>query len=562
MPQPLESRPRYVPDGGMSAGRWPVLLAGALLAALAGGWLLHQLLVLRWYLVILVPGVVALVIALVLGLLVAWAHSRRPVFAALLGGSTGLCMYLASFYFGMVSQLPAGNAHRLDLLPGYILARLQTDVKHQVGKAQPQNQPAAKPRFGENVGVFSIELLLVVAFAAFPPSRRARRPYVVELGQWMAREEKRLPAGLLPEFRKFLQAGRLGDFVGSVARERAAVAKAQIARHYGSCVVEYLRDARASPLDYPVYLTFVNDAATWTGVFVRSRSALDQVQLEAAEVVALRPLFPHLNRILTGFQDQPRTTAKSRAGGSQPARRAAEPAAIEAVIEDVPQGETLRSGSFVLIINLLGAIPLFPFFGGLALFPVAAWGWFRGWGALPVAGCLVLGVVGFIVGALLGQRYPGLFEGWYARRRLYSLLALRGDAIVPTNDGKARMVNMTRRENWNKVQLDVRDDVGLLAIDEKWRELRIEGDKRRYRVPLEAVVLCQPECFHHPLDKKLLNQYWYVRLVVRLEAGERELLFAPTFDDWRPRTNENRKDLARRLCKRIEKVSQRVLAPA
>ena len=92
--------------------------------------------------------------------------------------------------------------------------------------------------------------------------------------------------------------------------------------------------------------------------------------------------------------------------------------------------------------------------------------------------------------------------------------------------------------------------MGRNTRDER-REIRIEGDKRRYVIPTTSVRECRPECFHHPLDKQLLNQYWYVRLLVPVDGEERELLFSPTFTDWRPRTNENRRLAADELCERI-----------
>jgi hypothetical protein len=165
--------------------------------------------------------------------------------------------------------------------------------------------------------------------------------------------------------------------------------------------------------------------------------------------------------------------------------------------------------------------------------------------------CVVVGVLSFLEGAIQAQSYSGLLETWYARRRLMNILVLRPDPIVAVNNPDAEMVNLTKRENWIKVQLDVQDDVGLLEIDGKRRELRIEGDKRRYRVPLEAIVSCQPECFHHPLDKQLQNQYWYVRLVVPVDGREEELLLALAFRDWRRRTNANRQLLASQLCRRL-----------
>jgi hypothetical protein len=112
-------------------------------------------------------------------------------------------------------------------------------------------------------------------------------------------------------------------------------------------------------------------------------------------------------------------------------------------------------------------------------------------------------------------------------------------------------VNFTCRENWITVKLDVRDDIGLLLIDDRRRELRVEGDKRRYVIPRAAIGECVTECFHHPIDKQLLNQYWYVRLCVRLPGEQHELLLAPSFTDWRPRTNETRRLASEELCRQI-----------
>jgi len=130
---------------------------------------------------------------------------------------------------------------------------------------------------------------------------------------------------------------------------------------------------------------------------------------------------------------------------------------------------------------------------------------------------------------------------------------MRGDAIVDlrSQNPEPLLVNFTRRENWVTVKLDVRDDVGILEVDDKRREVRVEGDKRRYVIPFAAIRECRPECFHFPLDKQLLNQYWYVRLLVLVDGREQELLFAPSFTDWRPRTNENRRRAADDLCQRI-----------
>ena len=530
----------------MRAGWWPVLIIGAFLLAIVFGGLLHWLLQRGWYLVILVPSAAGLVLGVLISVFVALAHCRRPVTAGAVGAMAGLAMYLGSFYFGMLGQLPPGNAWRLDLLPGYIAVRLRTDVGRAIGRPNPGRQPS----FSANCVAFSIELALTMCMAAAAPALRARRSYVPELGQWMAREERRLPAGLLPEFSRAFEAAGLREFAQWVLRDPKALAQAQIARHYGSCVLEYVRHPRRSPLEFPVYLTFVDDAANWIDAAFRRRG-IRQLQIEPAEVAALRGLFSNLDRILAGFQvgNDGRASSREQVEAS---REPMSPAiGREATIRDVPDGGTLRSGRFLLAINLLGLIPLVTFFGGIVLIAMGAWGWSHGWGAAAGLAWMLVGALSFVAGAVQAKQYSGLLEGWYARRGLKAILALRGDAIVPAGDSDAETVNMTRRENWIKVQVDVRDDIGLLAIDEKRRELRIEGDKRRYRIPSDSIVACEPECMHHPLDKRLQNQYWYVRLLVRAEGAERELMFAPIFKDWRPRTNENRRLVAEQLCRRI-----------
>jgi hypothetical protein len=391
--------------------------------------------------------------------------------------------------------------------------------------------------------------MCAVILAASVPAVRARRPYVPELGQWMSREERRLPAGLFDDFHQALNAGSLAGFARRMKADSAALAKAALAKNYSSCVIEYVRHPRTSPVEFPVYITFINNAASPFEVFKRGRNSLRQVLLAKSEVVALRSLFPRLDDILTGFQVD---SGKSAVTGPEPAHPLPERArGREAVIREVEGGGTLRTGAFLLIINLLGLVPLVTFFGGLALIVAGGWGFFHGWETAATVTCVAVGILSFLEGSIQAKYFSGLLETWYSRRRLMNTLVLRPDPIVAVNGPDAEMVNLTRRENWIKVQLDVRDDIGLLEIDDKRRELRIEGDKRRYQVPIDAVISCQPECFYHPIDKQLTSQYWYVRLVVPVDGREQELLFAPSFADWRPRTNANRQILAANLARRI-----------
>jgi hypothetical protein len=527
------------------------LVAGALLAGASAAWLLNWLFQRQWYLLILVPAVAALLVGLLIARLVAITNCRQPISAALVGALAGLIMYLGQYHFAMLEQLPPGNVHRLDLLPRFILFRLQTGVEQKLGPQAP-NAPPPRPSINSNSVRFGIEVILCVVFSATVAWRRASRPWYAKPGQWAAREEKRLPVGTQALFEQAVETQTLDEFVRGAHRDIAGQKKAATARTYATCELFYLRHPGISPRERPVYLTFINNAANPIEM-LRRRGPLRLVELEDAEVESLRPLFPNLDRILSGFPAQGAVRAETPAtiDAEKEARRSVPQQG--AVIAEVPGGGTLISRPFLLCVNLLGLIPLVTFFGGLALVAAGVWGLWRGWSGGTALGCIVVGLGSFTLGAIHGTKYTGLLEAWYARSRLLRTLERRPDTVVDLHGEGAEplMVNFTRRENWLAVKLDVRDDAGLLTIDERRREVRIEGDKRRYVIPFASVHECRPECFHHPLDKQLLNQYWYVRLLVLVDGEERELLFSPTFTDWRPRTNENRRLAAEELCGRI-----------
>ena len=297
------SRRRYTPDGGMPVGSWGLLAGGSFLAAMAGGWLLWRLFVVDWYLVGLVPAVFGLILGLAVGGLVRLGHCRKPGVAAALGGAAGLIMFLGYYYFSLVSQLPPGNAHRLDLLPRYVLARLEGDVQREVKPDLPGlgppvlKEPAPQPSFGLNVLWFALEAGVIVVIATGAPWLASQRPYAAEIGRWMSREAKRVPPGLRLRFCSSLEGGTLGEFVGWLRKESDSSARTA---NDGFCAIEYVRDAYTCPLDYPVYVIFV-DQGTNLAQVVQWR---EKFQLEVPEVLDLRPLFPRLDRILSAFDEQ------------------------------------------------------------------------------------------------------------------------------------------------------------------------------------------------------------------------------------------------------------------
>ena len=91
----------------------------------------------------------------------------------------------------------------------------------------------------------------------------------------------------------------------------------------------------------------------------------------------------------------------------------------------------------------------------------------------------------------------------------------------------------------------------LLKIDEGAKQVLMEGDSDRYRIPSGAIALCEAECFYHAIDAPHQNQLWMVRLSVNVEEGQRELLLSVDQTRWSPMSNAGRRRAAEAVCLRI-----------
>jgi len=97
-------------------------------------------------------------------------------------------------------------------------------------------------------------------------------------------------------------------------------------------------------------------------------------------------------------------------------------------------------------------------------------------------------------------------------------------------------------------------DLLLMKINENRKEILLEGDSDRYRIPVATITSCEPQCFFHPLDKQHQNELWTVRLMTTVEEGVRELLLSMNLGGWLPRTNARRRALAQKTCDRINSL--------
>ncbi len=539
---PLHDRAQYRSDLGVSVLRLPMLLAGALLAAGAVAWALQFLFFHGWYLLFLVPMAGAACLAGALYWLVDGAHCRNHWLAGLLGMTTGLAAFLGYFHLCLVQELPPGHALRIDLLPDYIAFRMKTDVARDVGRPDRGNQPE-KPTAGLNWYTFVFELAVMVGFPAVAAWRRSRRAYCPELRCWLERETALFPAHSGPSIQTALETETLEDFLAG----HPPGGDAQTACRF---ILEYVQPPTGSPLLYPVYAS-IEDLPfprPWYWPSRTRRTSLRQVALTLREAVALRPVFPQLTKLLAAQHAELRDLPVAAATPS------ASPAVTSeaAVITPVPVAfrEQVSGAGFALKVNLLDLIPVAFILGGLGLL-------FLG-GYLVSRDAILASVIPFVAGAagLVWGVYTGgfclcVYSNRRLERQLRAAVARRPDWLVDPRDAGAVYVSLIPREKFAKVSLTMSSDLLLMGIDQPRREILLEGDRDRYRIPAGAVASCEPECFFHAVDAQHRNELWMVRLLIRVEAGLRELLLAVGPNDWRPRTNARRRQFAEAACQRI-----------
>jgi hypothetical protein len=115
-------------------------------------------------------------------------------------------------------------------------------------------------------------------------------------------------------------------------------------------------------------------------------------------------------------------------------------------------------------------------------------------------------------------------------------------------------VSLIPRESFSRVRWTMASDLLLLKLDEHGRQLVMEGDSDRYRIPAGAISVREPRCFFHPADPQQRHELWTVRLVVRVEQGLREYLLSVNHTGWSPVTNARRHRAAEEMCLRVNRL--------
>jgi hypothetical protein len=154
---------------------------------------------------------------------------------------------------------------------------------------------------------------------------------------------------------------------------------------------------------------------------------------------------------------------------------------------------------------------------------------FPGNNALSFAPVLIgLGITAGLCWVLGGQMLRKPWSADYMFRKAQTELLRRKDAIVNPKMSEAIFVEVVPRRNWGQLALQNAEDVGFLHIDSQGRQLLIEGDHKRYKIPVEAIVSYDMELMNpKEADDERGTPVGLVVLKLRDQLGERELPLRP-----------------------------------
>jgi hypothetical protein len=532
------SRESYRSSGRVDWGRLAVGFVLSLpLALLAGGglWAAYRGGFYVWFFIPLIAG------ALASGtgwLAVATGRCRNRWVGAAVGLLTGLVALVSYYQLDLALGAGPGSLYRLDLLPGYVRHRIETDQVHRILRTPPDpGQPAAqagpRPPAGFGWFTFVFETLCVLGIPVALAWSRASRPFSEEDGRWLHEQ-------------LFYVEPEDAHEMALALDEGDAEALAEFARRIPLQAVSRRGEVRLYYLphkaDTPVYLTLrIVDTRPWSHGWPRKLAT--RVRLTADEALALaeklRPPgagFGALN--VLPVPDEPRRAAPA------------------AAIEDLPPDAAARvlNRRVLTALLVLGLVPL-----ELALLLAVGLGVGVGlhWtdlGGGAKAGAAAAALAGLVAGFVLTARYgDGLMMG-IRRRWLAAAIRQRPGALVEPDDPDAVYVVVVPRQNWGKVMLENCQDVGLLKTDPGRRELLFEGVRQRWRIPADSIESCELEEYSvGPPGPNNTNVFLLAVLRVGRDGGTWEAPLRPTQTTLLAPTAEAKRQRCRQLRKRIRK---------
>jgi len=470
-------------------------VAAAVLAALM--FLLFRV---GHYYVLIVPALAGLALAGCMKFAIRNGHCRSPLVGALAGLCAGMILYLGYYYCGMVYHFGRETITRPDLLPRYINARMKTDVLRGTHDYRRDDDPA-NPREGNvwmNWITFSIESVIVIAFAVGAAVANTRKPYCEKCRRWMKREitlfDPAQETDLTEAFRNNSAQALAIQCSGPVF---ATVPSLMLAAD----ICPSVNDGKSR--DCPVYASLKNvqkavNAPTLDPFdSAQGNLLLRSIQLNPDEIAALGSRF----KILQSLADPAAVTTFT------PPKLAEEehpPGTIAEIKPVEPEfaGKVLTKRT-ALIANAFMFGALLMMFLGLGLALLGGMTAFPDDKTVVVSSVrmtfgitlLSLGIVSFIGTVVLFLASPSYLSNRYLLKLTKNEFGRRSNRLVEPTDPDAMFVEIVPKLNWGKFSLETASDIGFLKVDRARGEILFEGDKERWRIPATAITHCEVEFF-------------------------------------------------------------------
>lgn len=167
-----------------------------------------------------------------------------------------------------------------------------------------------------------------------------------------------------------------------------------------------------------------------------------------------------------------------------------------------------------------------------------------------ITAACVLGGLGWGVACILVLlRHQHFLANNYQARVARNAFERRNGCVVNPADADARFVEILPRSSFAK--WGPASDIGFFAIDPTTRQLRLEGDAKRYVMPFESITSCAVEAVRLESDQWGNDQYFVVVLEVNTDNGVRELPLAAKPLAFKRRRMPDRQAEAEELCEQI-----------
>jgi hypothetical protein len=163
---------------------------------------------------------------------------------------------------------------------------------------------------------------------------------------------------------------------------------------------------------------------------------------------------------------------------------------------------------------------------------------------------------GFAIGGgsiLVLLRYQHFLPSVYLRAIATSVFADRTGTLVRPTDEGVLFMEILPRSSFGK--LGPASDIGFFQIDREAKELRFEGDSKRYRIPYAALKGCKVESIRLDSDKWGTDLYFVTVLTVITSSGSREIALHAKQLKFQRRRMPERQAEAEDLCDAIQEAT-------